>query len=285
MSISRTTQEPFNPSTSPATQKTPGPSFAPQRATMMTWLRRIVFYAVLLAIWEGVAQSGIWPPYLFPGPIEVLQSLISGLQKGLFVTGTLVSLRRLVIGYIISLVIGLTMGLLIGRIKVIAETVGSLVLGLQALPSVCWLPLAILWFGLSERAIIFVVVLGALFSITLGVEAGVKNTPPLYLKAARNLGAKGPALYTQVVLPAALPAILSGLKQGWTFAWRSLMAGELLYFTLSLGNLLQTGRDLNDAAQVMAVMVVIIVVGVTIDQIIFAPIERRVRERWGLGEA
>ncbi len=282
MSISQTSQETFSTQKAPATQKPPGPSLLPQRAQLMTWLRRALFYALLFAIWEGVARSGVWPPYLFPGPIDVSQALISGLRKGLFVTGTLVSLKRLAIGYVISLVIGLTLGLLIGRIKVIAETVGSLVLGLQALPSVCWLPLAILWFGLSERAIIFVVVLGALFSITLGVEAGVKNTPPLYLKAARNLGAKGPALYLQVVLPAALPAIMSGLKQGWTFAWRSLMAGELLYFTLSLGNLLQTGRDLNDAAQVMAVMVVIIIVGVAIDQILFAPIERRVRERWGL---
>ena len=169
-----------------------------------------------------------------------------------------------------------------GRLELRRATVGSLALGLQALPSVCWLPLAILWFGLSERAIIFVVVLGALFSITLGVEAGMKNTPPLYLKAARNLGAHGLALYRDVVLPAALPTILAGLKQGWSFAWRSLMAGELLYFTLSLGNLLQTGRDLNDAAQVIAVMLLIVIVGVSIGQIIFAPVERRVRERWGL---
>jgi NitT/TauT family transport system permease protein len=160
--------------------------------------------------------------------------------------------------------------------------VGSLVLGLQALPSVCWLPLAILWLGLSEQAIIFVVVMGALFSITLGVDAGVKNTSPIYLKAARNLGSRGLGVYTQVILPSALPAILSGLKQGWSFAWRSLMAGELLYYTLSLGNLLQTGRDLNDAAQVMAVMLLIIILGVSIDSLIFAPIERRVRSRWGL---
>jgi NitT/TauT family transport system permease protein len=253
------------------------------REALRPWLRRLAFYLALLAIWEGVARAGIWPEYLFPGPFTVLATLIKGLQKGTFITGTLVSLRRLAIGYSISLVLGLTLGLLIGRIKALDETLGSLVLGLQALPSVCWLPLSILWFGLSERAIIFVVVLGALFSIILGVEAGVKNTPPIYLKAAHTLGARGPALYTQVVLPAALPAILSGLKQGWSFAWRSLMAGELLYFTLSMGNLLQTGRDLNDAALVMAVMVMIVIVGVSLDQALFAPFERRVRERWGLG--
>jgi NitT/TauT family transport system permease protein len=124
--------------------------------------------------------------------------------------------------------------------------------------------------------------MGALFSITLGVDTGVKNTPPHYIKAARNLGARGLALYTDVILPAALPTVLSGLKQGWSFAWRSLMAAELLYYTLSLGNLLQTGRDLNDAAQVMAVMLVIIAVGVTADQLVFTPLERRTRARWGL---
>ncbi|GAB4202525.1 MAG: ABC transporter permease [Roseiflexaceae bacterium] len=247
-----------------------------------TWVRRLAFYLVLLALWEGVARAGIWPDYLLPGPLAVLSALVSGIEKGLFLTGAFVSLRRIVIGYAISLVLGLVLGLLIGRIRILDETVGSLVLGLQALPSVCWLPLAVLWMGLSERAIVFVVVMGALFSITLGVEAGVKNTPPLYLRAARTLGARGLALYTQVIMPAALPSIITGLKQGWSFAWRSLMAGELLFFTLSLGNLLQTGRDLNDAAQVMAVMVMIIAIGVTIDALVFGPLERRVRSRWGL---
>lgn len=284
MQLTQSKREEYNTPSSSTSQPSPGPSSLANRINLSTRLRRIVFYLVLLGLWEGLARSGIWPSYLFPGPFDVLQSLIRGFQKGTFVTGILVSLKRLAIGYLISLSIGLVLGLLIGRIKAVADTVGSLVLGLQALPSVCWLPLAILWFGLNERAIIFVVVLGALFSITLGVEAGVKNTPPLYLRAARNLGARGFALYSQVILPAALPAILTGLKQGWTFAWRSLMAGELLYFSLSLGNLLQTGRDLNDASQVMAVMIVIIVVGVTIDQSLFAPFERRVRERWGLNQ-
>jgi len=247
-----------------------------------SWLRRGAFFILLLALWQGLAMTGIWPDYLFPGPLAVFGALVAGFQGGQFLQASLVSLQRLAIGYGISLVIGVVLGLLIGRVRLLEETVGSLILGLQALPSVCWLPLAILWLGLSEQAIIFVVVMGALFSITLGVDAGVKNTPPIYLKAARNLGARGVALSAQVILPAAMPAILNGLKQGWTFAWRSLMAGELIYFSLSLGNLLQTGRDLNDASQVMAVMVVIIVIGVTIDRLVFAPFERRVRSRWGL---
>jgi NitT/TauT family transport system permease protein len=258
-----------------SSQRISGASFAP-------WLRRIIFYAALLMLWQLIAMSGIWPDYLFPGPLAVLNALVTGFTQGLYLQAIGVSLSRLAIGYGISLVVGLALGLLIGRNRILEETVGSLILGLQALPSVCWLPLAILWLGLSEQAIIFVVIMGALFSITLGVDAGVKNTNPIYLKAARNMGARNVALYSQVIFPAALPAIINGLKQGWTFAWRSLMAGELIFFTLSLGNLLQTGRDLNDAAQVMAVMVVIIAIGVTIDVLIFGPIERRVRERWGL---
>ena len=144
--------------------------------------RRIAFYLLLLVAWQLVANSGVWPDYLFPGPLAVLSALVAGFQGGLFLQAIMVSLQRLVIGYGISLVFGMVFGLLIGRFRLVEETFGSLILGLQALPSVCWLPLAILWFGLSEQAIIFVVIMGALFSITLGVDAGVKNTPPFTSK-------------------------------------------------------------------------------------------------------
>src|SRR5581483_11067526 len=154
-------------------------------------LRQVGFYILLLAIWQLLSQSGLWESYLLPGPGDVVSKLISGFGDGSFFVAILVSLRRLAIGYGISLVLGVVLGLLIGRNRYVEETLGSLVLGLQALPSVCWIPLALLWLGLSEQAMTFVVVMGALFSITLGVDAGVKNTPPVYLKAARNMGAKG----------------------------------------------------------------------------------------------
>lgn len=247
-----------------------------------TWIRRIIFYAALLALWQLVVTFQVWPDYVVPGPVTVLQSLIGGIRGGTYVQGTLVSLERLAIGYVISLVLGTILGLLLGRFAVLKETVGSLILGLQTLPSICWLPLAILWIGLNDQAIIFVVVMGALFSITLGVEDGIKNIPPVYLKAARTLGAKEFSVAWQVIVPAAMPSILQGFKQGWTFAWRSLMAGELLYFTLSLGNLLEAGRDLNDVAQVMSVIVIIIAIGILIDALFFATFERRLRERRGL---
>jgi NitT/TauT family transport system permease protein len=252
------------------------------RAALTTWTRRIAFYIALIALWQLIVYTGIWPDYVLPGPFEVASTLVGGIASGVYLQAAAVSLERLAIGYTISLAVGLTLGLLLGRIRVLEETLGSLLLGLQALPSVCWLPLAILWFGLTEQAIIFVVIMGALFSITLGVNSGVKNTPPIYLKAGRTLGVRGWSLSTSVMLPAALPAILEGLKQGWTFAWRSLMAGELLFYTLSLGNLLEEGRDLNDISQVIAVMLLIIIIGVAIDSLIFGPLERRVRARWGL---
>jgi NitT/TauT family transport system permease protein len=246
------------------------------------WVRRGVFYLILFAVWEGVARLEIWPSYLLPGPIAVGESLLRLVANGTLWEATVVSMQRIGIGFGLSLLIGLPLGVLLGRSHLVSETFGSLVIGLQTLPSVCWLPLAILWLGLSEQAIIFVVTMGALFAVALGVEAGVKNTPPLYIQAARTLGARGLALATQVTLPAALPSILSGLKQGWAFAWRSLMMGELLFFTLSLGNLLQVGRDLSDTAQVMAIMIIIILLGLTVDLLIFAPLEHRVRRRWGL---
>lgn len=245
--------------------------------------RRAVFFTGLLIAWELAARVGPWPDYLLPGPADVGAVLVAGVRDGIFVQGALASLLRLLVGYGISLAAGVLLGSLLARYRALQDTVGALIVGLQALPSVCWLPLSILWFGLNERAIVFVVVMGSLFSIVLGVQGGIANTPPIFVKAARNLGASGLGLYAQVVLPSAFPTVLAGLKQGWAFAWRSLMAAELLYFSLSLGNLLQTGRDLNDAAQVMAVMVLIVLIGVAFNQLLFAPLERRVAERWGFG--
>jgi len=256
-----------------------------KRWSQTKWGRRtirVLFYVLLILGWQLIFNASFWPDYILPSPLEVVSSLVTGFQSGLFLQSVLASLGRLGIGYSISLVFGLTLGLLIGRINLLKETVGSLILGLQALPSICWLPLAVLWFGLDDQAIIFVLIMGALFSITLGVDAGIRNTSPVYVKAARNMGAHGLSLYTQVIIPAAFPAILNGLKQGWSFAWRSLMAGELIYSTVSLGNLLDTGRDLLDSAEVVAVMLLIVIIGVIIDALVFGPLERMTRSRWGL---
>ena len=246
------------------------------------WQTRLVFFVVLLLVWEALFRLNFWPSYVFPSPSSVITSIRLGLADGTYPLAMAVSLRRILIGYGLSLLIGIPLGLLLGRVRPVQDTLGLIILGLQALPSICWLPLALLWFGLSERAILFVVVMGAVLSVTLSTADGVRNTPPLYLRAARTMGASGMMLYRGVILPSALPAIISGMKLGWSFAWRSLMAGELLYVSLGLGQLLTMGRELNDMAQVIAVMLVIIAMGLLVDRAVFAPVERRVRERWGL---
>ncbi|HWP93887.1 MAG TPA: ABC transporter permease [Thermodesulfobacteriota bacterium] len=242
----------------------------------------IIFYLIIIGAWQGLAFLKIWPEYIFPSPLGVLKTLITGFEDKTFIIGILVSMKRILIGYGISIVFGLLIGLLIGRIKTLDETLGTLVLGLQALPSICWLPIALLWFGLSETAMQAIVILGSLFSIIIGADTGVKNVPPIYVRAAKTMGARGIQLYTKVIIPAALPSVISGFKQGWSFAWRSLMAAELLYVGLGLGHLLMMGRELNDMNQVIAVMIVIIIIGVVVDRFIFAKIENKVRERWGL---
>jgi NitT/TauT family transport system permease protein len=247
------------------------------------WRLKLLFFIVLLAAWEAFYRLHLWPPYVFPSPSEVLQSIVNGFGDGSYSLAILSSMRRVVLGYGLSLLVGIPLGLMLGRIRLVQDTIGSVVLGLQALPSICWLPLALLWFGLSESAILFVVVMGAVLSITLATADGVRNTPPLYLRAARTMGAKQWHLYTGVILPAAMPAIISGMKLGWSFAWRSLMAGELLYVSLGLGQQLSMGRELNDMSQVIAVMLVIIALGLSVDRIVFTPMESRVRERWGFG--
>lgn len=245
-------------------------------------LRQIGFYTLLFLAWEWLARAGIFDSYVFAGPIDVGQSLLNLVQNGIFFSAVQTSIIRLGTGYIISIVIGVGLGLLIGLNRYAKETLGSLVTGLQALPSVCWIPFAIIWYGLTESAINFVVIMGALFCIIVGVEAGVRNMPPVYLKAARNMGARGLNLAVRVVLPAALPSIITGLRQGWAFAWRSLMAAELFNVAKpSLGALLEISRTNLDAPQLFAVMFTILLLGIFFDMVLFGPLERSVSKRWG----
>jgi NitT/TauT family transport system permease protein len=248
-------------------------------------LRRALFLLCLVAVWAAASKSGLFRPWLFPSPAVVFERLRDGFVDRSIPWGIAVSLRRLFVGYSVSLGAGVALGLALARSPLLRETVGSLVTGLQALPSICWLPLAILWFGLSEAAIQFVVIGGSVFSITVATEAGVRNVSPLYIRAARTMGARGATLYLRVILPAALPSILSGMRLGWTFAWRSLMGAELLYVSGGLGQLLATGREVNDMAMVMAVMVAIVIIGLTFEGLIFDRVEASVRERWGTDRA
>lgn len=250
-------------------------------------MKKIAFYILLIVIWElvyklGVDVLSIWKSYTFPSPIDVFKSLYFLAIDNTLAIAVSASMKRLIVGYLLSVVIGLALGLFIVRYKYIGENIKALLLGLQTLPSICWLPFAILWFGLSEKTIIFVIAMGSIFAISIATEGAISNVYPLYIKAAKTMGAKGLKLYMHVVIPASLPSIVAGMKQGWSFAWRALMAGEMLAVTKGLGQVLMVGRDLADISQVVAVMIVIIVIGLFLDNIVFGKIEANIRQKWGL---
>jgi len=244
--------------------------------------RKLAFALLLLLVWQTVVWLRIWPPLLLPSPGAVAASVAENVRNGSIPVAIVASMARMLVGYSLALAAGLCMGIATARFRVLQDTVGSSAVGLQSLPSICWLPLALLWFGLTEKAVIFVVVMGATFSIATAVDDGIRNVPPILVKAGRTLGARGATLQFRVVLPAALPSIVTGMKLGWSFAWRALMAGELLYSEKGLGCVLMMGRNLGDMAQVVAAMGVILVLGLAVTQYVFGPAERAMARRWGL---
>ncbi len=259
--------------------------FIPSRETGMKALRVLAFYVVVVALWSALGRAEVWSPFLFPSPEKVFASLRTNFANGLILDGLQASMQRLVLGYAISFVLGMSLGLLTAASKFANETIGGVILGLQSLPSITWLPLALLWFGLSEAAIIFVVLMGSTFSIAISARAGMRGLPPLLTRAAGTLGASRWQLYRYVVLPAMVPSMVQGMKQGWSFAWRSLMAGELLFVSVGLGHLLDVGRNLSNINMVVSIMLVIVVVGVAVDRLLFGRAEAWVRERWGFAAA
>jgi NitT/TauT family transport system permease protein len=252
---------------------------------MKRTFRNVLFYAVLVGVWALLAKLQVWPPYIFPTPWGVGEALWAGFKDHSFWIAIAISMKRMLIGYGISVVLGLILGLGVASNKFLEQTVGGLLVSLQSLPSICWLPIAVLWFGLTEKAILFVVVMGSLLSVTISMETGRKQLPKIYSMAGRNLGARGLQLFLHVTLPASLPYIVTGLKQGWAFAWRSLISGEMIFVTLGLGQLLMMGRDLNDMSQVIAVMILIIGLGYLVDGLFFKTVEKRLQQRWGLATA
>lgn len=248
-------------------------------------LNQALFLLGALAAWELASRLGPWPIYLFPGPLTVIGSIGRMALDGRLGAATVRSLGRLAQGYALSVALGVPLGVLAARSQLFRSTARPILLGLQALPSICWLPLSILWFGLNESAIVFVVVMGSVLSIAIATEDSVSSVDPLLLRSASTLGIRGLRFHAGVLLPAALPGIATGLKLGWSFAWRALMAGELLFVAGGLGQLLAQGRELLDVAQVMGVMVCIVAIGLLVDQVLFRLLELWLRRRWGLLEA
>lgn len=239
----------------------------------------------LVLIWYLLFVAKIWAPYVLPSPFSVFDYLGENFLNGVLPNAIWVTLRRLLVGYAIGLLIGVPLGVFCARSKIFRDSLGLLALGLQALPSVCWVPLAILWFGQSEEAMLFVVLMGTVWSLVISTQHGVMSIPPIYIRAAKTMGSKGFHTWCKVIMPAAFPSIVGGMKQGWAFAWRSLMAAEIYVTILSgvgVGQLLHYGRENMDMSQVIGIMIIVVAIGLLADKILFSPWERMLRKRWGL---
>ncbi|AGA68611.1 ABC-type nitrate/sulfonate/bicarbonate transport system, permease component [Desulfitobacterium dichloroeliminans LMG P-21439] len=247
-------------------------------------LRRIVFLGALIGIWEVIFRFQIWPPFMFPSPLNVAQTLIHGFQDGSFIIALKASFQRLLMGYSLAVFIGIFLGVSIAKSKIMNETVGMLVIGLQSVPSIVWLPLALLWFGMSETAITFIVTLGGTWTMTTNTATGIRNVQPVLTRAARTMGASGWHLFLKVTLPASVPHLITGMRLSWAFAWRALMAGELIGSGSGLGQMLNFGRDVGNMSLVLSIMVIIAVIGMILDNLVFQRIEKNVLTRWGLAK-
>lgn len=251
---------------------------------------KLLAVGMVLAVWQ-IAFVAEWKPAIvFPSPATVSHYLWNSLTGQSVVDTTLWeqvgrTMRRGLVGYAFALGIGTCLGIAVVQWRTMRLAVGSLIAGMQTMPSIAWFPLAMLLFGLNESAIMFVVVLGAAPSIASGVITGVDEVPPPLLRAGRMIGATGLSRYRHIVLPAAMPAYLAGLKQGWAFSWRSLLAGELLVpfdGASSLGGALNYSRSVPDGAPwLLSLMIVILVTGMIVDAL-FGVMTKRVRDKRGL---
>lgn len=249
------------------------------------WLwPKLLAIVIVLAIWQVIYWTGWRPEYVLPSPWTTLSQLGEMVGTERFWSALATTMWRAVLGFVLALIIGTAIGILVARITPLRLAIGSLITGLQTMPSIAWFPFAILVFGLNEQAILFVVILGAAPSIANGVISGIDNVPPSFTRLGRVMGAGPITLYREIVLPAALPNYVSGLTQGWAFAWRSLMAGELLVIIAekpSLGAQLEFARQFSQAPTLLATMLVILILGMIVDGL-FSSAARRLRHRRGL---
>ncbi len=246
---------------------------------------KLLAFGIFVGLWQIVVWTHWKPEYALPSPFTVFKQFWQ--DKSTLWEATQTTLLRGLKGYGIAFVLGTFAGIVVSRSKILRAGVGSMITGLQTMPSIAWFPAAIVIFGLGESAITFVVVLGAAPSIANGLISGVDNIPPVMLRAGRVLGARGFTSVRHIILPAALPSFIGGLKQGWAFAWRSLLAGELIVLLgrASLGQQLQGARDLNDYPTMYSVMVMIFIIGLVVDAVLFGSAERWIRRRYGLVDA
>lgn len=246
----------------------------------------VIGIALVLGLWQLAFVSHIKPDWALPSPAMVWDTLKTQWDLGQIWPSVANSLRRAFTGFVMSIAIGTPLGILVARVRPVRTTLGPVLSGLQQLPSVAWVPAAVIWFGLTNSAIYMVVLLGAIPSIANGLVSALDQIPPLYLRAGKVLGARGLSSIRYILLPAALPGYLAGLEQGWAFAWRSLMAAELIAWSpqlgLGLGKLLETGRELGDMSLVFGAIFLILLVGIAVERLVFAPVRKRILRNRGL---
>ncbi|MEW2166222.1 ABC transporter permease [Streptomyces sp. NPDC007084] len=243
--------------------------------------------AVVLVAWQALITFKIVDdPTKLPSPAEVWDEVQDAWLKGTLLDYIWTSVSRGLLGFLFALVIGTPLGLLVARVKFVRAAIGPILSGLQSLPSVAWVPPAVIWLGLDNKMMYAVILLGAVPSIANGLVSGVDQVPPLFLRAGRTMGATGLRGTWHVVMPAALPGYLAGLKQGWAFSWRSLMAAEIIASSpdlgVGLGQLLENGRNASSMPMVFLAIFLILFVGIAIDLLIFSPVERWVLRSRGL---
>ena len=245
-----------------------------------------LFIAVFIGIWQLVFMLGIWPKVSMPSPAMVAESFASLLQDFTLVTSIGMTMYRLVIGFAISITSGVAVGLAMVKFPGFGKTMSSFAVGLQSFPSVAWVPFAILLIGLNDFGILFVVIMSSVFSVMMSTYSGIRNIPPLYIRASKNMGAKGFSLFRFVMIPAATPSLLIGIKQAWSFAWHALIGAEILIAaSVGLGHILLVGREFQLMDQIIASMISIFTIGLLFDRIMFSKLEEKIRDRWGLNQS
>jgi len=253
-----------------------------RRGTLRQDAGLLVFLLGLVALWQIAFSLRLLPAYAFPSPLAVGRRLVDLARDGSLGESAKASLVRMALGFGLSAALGLLLGLGMGVSPLVNRLLRSLFLGVQTLPSVAWVPIALLLFGLRDAAIYFVIVMSSAAAMAIATADAIANIPPHYLRAARTLGASRLAMGYRVVLPAALPQVVSGIKLGWTLGWHGVVSAELIRSSIGLGFLLHMGRELNDAAQVVGIMLVTVGIGLLVDRLVFGWIERSIRVRWGL---
>ena len=243
------------------------------------------FLVVFIGIWEVIFLLGVFPIVSLPSPLMVAQSLVDLIAEGTLIYSTAVTLLRLFVGFSTSIIIGVGVGLAMVKFPQFGKTMNSFAVGLQSFPSIAWVPFAILLIGLNDSGILFVVIMSSVFSIMISTYSGIRNIPPIYIRSARNMGAKGISLFRHVMLPAATPSLIVGIRQGWSFAWHALVGAEMLITTLvGLGYILSVGREFSNMPQIIAAMIVIFTIGWIFDRLVFSKVDEKVRDRWGLNQ-